>query len=346
MRGKAAAYLASLPPLEDRLNAFMRGLPGTEPIDYLPGLPPSSKRADFLLDHRSGIAEVKNLTSDVSHQIDTVMARYRDRPEYPVFYGTMQIEHIICRFPAEGEQIRRQIFNRLTKSLEQAVREADEQIGQTKAIFGIPDAWGILVVANQHVDALPPDIILGRINSMLLRRDDRTLRFSNITCALIISESHLMETPDGTAGPVFIQLDGPLADACPACPMFLEHFLSAWSAHDGLPQTVVEDMALRGDRFHSVKAEFARQQPIKPRYEHWREHYRQNRFLAEVPDKEFANQLSDLFKYVTPHFLKGGKKLSKHELARFSELFTCYLEEASLRGFDMRDIPPFALAGC
>jgi hypothetical protein len=341
MRGKAAAYLASLPPLEDRLIAFMRSLPGTEPIDDLPGLPPSSKRADFLLDHRSGTAEVKNLTSDVSHQIETVMARFRDRPEYPVFYGTMQIEHIIRRFPAEAEQIRGQIFNRLTKSLEQAVREADEQIGQTKAIFGIPDAWGVLVVANQHVDALPPDIILRRINGMLLRRDDRTLRFSNITCALIISESHLMETPDGTAGPVFIELDGPLADACPACPAFLEHFRSAWSAFNNLPTEVLVRDTLRGDRFHSAKTEYKRQQPIKPRHEHWREHYRQNRFLAEVPDKEFANQLSDLLKYVTPHFLKGGKKLPEDELARFSELFTCYLEEASLRGFDMREIPPF-----
>lgn len=36
MRGKAAAYLASLPPLEDRLNAFMRGLRGAGRLTIFP----------------------------------------------------------------------------------------------------------------------------------------------------------------------------------------------------------------------------------------------------------------------------------------------------------------------
>jgi hypothetical protein len=47
---------------------------------------------------------------------------------------------------------------------------------------------------------------------------------------------------------------------------------------------------------------------------------------------------------MTPHFLEGGHKLPFEQVAQFMEGWTHFLEEAEIRGLDLKKMPKLELA--
>lgn len=64
--------MAAPEPLEKRISDFLRSLPGVESIDELlkSSRHPGRRRADYLLEHRRVIAELKTLKADAAPKID------------------------------------------------------------------------------------------------------------------------------------------------------------------------------------------------------------------------------------------------------------------------------------
>ena len=76
--------------LADRFREFMAQYPGVERIDDLaPG--GNGKRADYLLDNRSVILELKSLETDVRPKIDRMVEALSAREDWPLFYGSVQL---------------------------------------------------------------------------------------------------------------------------------------------------------------------------------------------------------------------------------------------------------------
>ncbi len=75
--------------LDVRFTKFLESLPGAESLDRLE-LPVDlehRRKADFLLAHRKVIVEIKTLTEDTSHKIETLADQHRDRHDWPLYYG-------------------------------------------------------------------------------------------------------------------------------------------------------------------------------------------------------------------------------------------------------------------
>ena len=126
--------------LNDRFKVFLSQLPFAEVIDDLK-LPPEfdeSKRADFLIENRKAIIEIKSLESDPEHKIHTELENHQDRDEYPLFYGEMELNKVLEHLP-DGDDIKKKLFYKISRSIEQSFREADKQIRATKEILNCPD---------------------------------------------------------------------------------------------------------------------------------------------------------------------------------------------------------------
>ena len=104
--------MTSKPSLEDRFQAFLDQLDGAESIDGSLSDTELShgKRADFLLDQRRIVLEVKSLEADPEYKIEERLAAHRNRPEFPIFLWKADLNEILPYLP-DGKEIRRQMFH-------------------------------------------------------------------------------------------------------------------------------------------------------------------------------------------------------------------------------------------
>lgn len=130
--------------LENRFLDFIAQLPGAESIDRLPSppLPPGKKapkRADFLLNERRVIVEVKSLVKDTAVKMEQVLSKHRHRPEFPHFYGEWPLDQVLVRLP-DGQEIMGEVVRKVTTAVEDHFEKADDQIGDTRGFLGADDA--------------------------------------------------------------------------------------------------------------------------------------------------------------------------------------------------------------
>ena len=182
--------------INERFKTFISQLPSAEVIDELelPSEFDESKRADFLIENRKTVIELKSLESDPEHKVHTELENHKKRDEYPLFYGEQEVYKILKHLP-DGEQIQEKLFYKVARSIEQSFREADKQIGATKEILTCPDAFGILVLLNQDISVLSPELISYRVGQLLTKVDgDGSPHYKNVTSVWFMLENFAFKT--------------------------------------------------------------------------------------------------------------------------------------------------------
>jgi len=178
--------------LEGRLKVFLSNWGEAESIDELElsEEQEKGKRADYFFRGRTIIAELKALYEDTAPKIEQILEPYRETPEWPLLFGEQSIENVLQHLP-NAHEIRGQIIDSITSSLEGAVENANRQIRTTKATFGVPDAGGLLIILNDAVDILSPDLIANRVRKTLSKRmPDKSLRFPHLSAVVVIGGAH------------------------------------------------------------------------------------------------------------------------------------------------------------
>ena len=128
---------------------------------------------------------MKTLKTDPQQKVDNEVEKHRDKDEFPVFYGEVELDKILAHLP-DGEGINATILGKITRSIEQAFRSADKQISATKDTYNLNKAVGLLVILNESIDIFNPEVILWKINQMFTKKTtDNHTRYNNITCVWI-----------------------------------------------------------------------------------------------------------------------------------------------------------------
>jgi hypothetical protein len=81
-------------------------------------------------------------------------------------YGTADVRQVLSNLP-DGESIYDKMVNALGRSVETAVRSAEEQVTQTRRVLNLPDAAGALVILNDSVDVLDPYVVGHRVAQLM-----------------------------------------------------------------------------------------------------------------------------------------------------------------------------------
>lgn len=183
--------------LQQRFESLLRTMEGLESVDtLLSGSPHETrKRADYLLWNRRVIVEQKVLLADQAHRpqrfIDRLMAQGRF-----LLYGQLSSDAIFRGLP-DGEELKRDMFLSMTKSLEDTVAAADKQTRDTRAIFSIPNAVGMLVILNEGAPSLVPELIRFGLSHVFTkkREEDGLLRYPHNDGVIVISSTHWVPDP-------------------------------------------------------------------------------------------------------------------------------------------------------
>lgn len=332
--------------LNERFKAFISQLPSAEVIDNLE-LPPEfdeSKRADFLVENRKAVIELKSLESDPEHKVHTELENHKERDEYPLFYGEMEVHKILKHLP-DGDQIQGKLFYKISRSIEQSFREADKQIGATKEMLACPDAFGILVLLNQDISVVSPELISYRVSQLLTKAEgDGSLHYKNVTSVWFMLESFALRTRKSANLLPSIVIDGPAAVNQPELTRILDILQSKWAAFNGIPYTTADIRKISDSDFIRLSELDKEHEPLKPRHEIWRKQYRNSPYLRSLSDDAVLNHGARLLKFMAPGFLKDGPKLPFDQMAQFMEGFTHFLEEVRFRGLDLKKMPKLEIA--
>ena len=326
--------------LERRFLHFLSGIPGAESLDELLSGEQykGERRADFLLFDRRVIIEVKSLEVDTASKVEGEMATHRDRDDFPLFYGEVELSKVLAHLP-DGKEINDRIFLRTTRSVEAAARSAEDQIENTARLLSLPDSVGVLVLLNQEIDIFTPEVVAHRLAMLLRRKNDDGLVRSSIAFSWLIFESHFLEHGPATKTLPLVSLKGAKAKAFPWFDELLTYLQVAWANFNGHPiflQSATSPVNLQTRS--SNAPENPRLGDMITRQKLWELRYRENPYLRPLGDQEVLRRGKAAVDALTPHFLKGGPSTSPEQWEELMIPWSDFLCEARHRGLDLRNL--------
>lgn len=157
-------------PLKTRFARFLTALPEAEAIDALdlPDDPANPRKADFLLASRRVVVEVKSLEGDPASTIAAEIDKHRVRPDFPQIYGKTNTQTVLAALP-DGDKIYRRFFFAMTRSVEAAIRDAEEQVTNTQEVLNLPDSVRMLVILNESIEVFDPTVVGYRVGNLMRR---------------------------------------------------------------------------------------------------------------------------------------------------------------------------------
>lgn len=324
--------------LERRFLSFLATLPGAESLDdVLAGQTfAGERRADYLLFGRRVIVEVKSLEADSSAKVGTVMEPLEERPDYPLFYGEMELSKVLQHLP-DGDEIQRRIFYRVTRSVEGATRSAEDQIENTAKLLQLGDSVGVLVMLNESVDILAPDAVASRVRLLMQRQNADGSPRSPIAFAWLHFESHvLVDGPAETTLPIIV-LEGPTASRFPWFSELLEYLHVAWAHFNGHPLLHNEAKNIPELKIGSRPSGAARTPNDGiTRHELWAHQYSEHPYLRDLSDDAVLRRGKEIADKLGPYFVVGGPRATPDQIEPLMIRWNDFLCEARYRGLDLR----------
>ena len=183
--------------LRKRFESFVKTLDGFEDIDALLR---NSKdldgkmRADYLFQRRQIIVEQKTLVSNPVDKPQKFAGKMmRDRGL--VLMGTASTQRIFSGQP-DASSLQRKLMLSIAKTIDDDVAKADKQTRDTRLIFSIPDAVGMIVFLNEGAEILASDMIhYALCNTFQKRTEGGVLRYTQNDGVILISEAHTVPIP-------------------------------------------------------------------------------------------------------------------------------------------------------
>jgi hypothetical protein len=221
--------------LRERFEMFIKTMRGFESIDellkdvHLEG----KKRADYLLWDRQIIVEQKILVNDPADKPQKFINQLINKGRI-LAWGRVSTNRIFAGMP-DGDQQKRRMFLSITKGLEASFADADKQTRDTREIFSIPDAIGVVVILNVSAPTLHPDLMRYGLSQVLIKRtDDGSIRYRHNDGVVIISEAHTDVSRRGRGAPCFSS-PTPHTKSEQLVRAFSDSLVRAWAAFNGVP---------------------------------------------------------------------------------------------------------------
>lgn len=326
--------------LEKRFFEYLDTLPNSEAIDGLniPSEKKDNQKADYFVENRLLIVEVKSLKADPEHKIENEIDKHRNRDEFPLIYGQVELNKILAHLP-DGNRIKAKIFEKITRSIEQSFRSANSQIKDTKDTFNLSDSIGLLVLLSDVIDLFDPQLVVAKISQMLSKKTKDELRYGHVTSVWIINETHFMQIKKDLKGIPTIIVDGPNAEQYENIDTLYGLLQKEWAKFNGLPLIFSDSKNIKDLPFKTFTDLKDSLKFTQPRHEIWRRGYKKDPYLRNLEEIELLNYGANLIEQIKPYFLKGGPKTTEEHFEKFGSLFTHFMEEMSCRGLDWKKIP-------
>lgn len=326
------------PTLEYRFKKFMASMPGVESIDEL--IPtsafPGKPRADYIFGARQIIVELKTLKVDPSQKVGKELDKHRNREDFPLFYGKVELNKILNHLP-DGRNVNRKIYRNVTRSIEDAFRSAENQIEGTENILELKGNVGLLVILNEMIEVFSPDIVASRVSELLCARENRTNPFSSIDYVWLLFESHSINVPGKPPGHPSTLLEGPMAHEFEWFRAHFDLLEAEWARSCGSPLYVWKDAP---KKLADVRFQFLNPQRNKgemKRHDFFERQYEAMPYLRHLTDTQVRDHGAKVFNGLRPYSQRAFENTDSSDptLKALELAWIHFMEEARHRGLDL-----------
>lgn len=218
--------------LETRFTKFLEVTFGAESIDSLHT--PSSnntKMADYYLEDRKIVAEVKSLNADQMAKGAAIVDEHLSNKGVVIF-GTLSSSRI-ADDPEEEKELRHKIQEKMTTRIKKVCSKANKQLA--KQFEKLPNlATGVLILINEDNTSLHPSMVAERVADFV------AVQPRSIHYCLMIFESHKIEVM-GKLLPYPLLLDLTRSARQRRSLEFLQEVQWQWAKTYGHTEKVVSD---------------------------------------------------------------------------------------------------------
>jgi hypothetical protein len=222
--------------LRERFERFVKELDGFEDIDVLlKGRDLSgTKRADYLFAQRNIIVEQKVLEVDPHQKPQAFIDQLIKQGRILFLGGKVSTDVIFGKMP-DGEELKKKLILKLTKVLDDDVAKADKQTRDTRDIFSIPNALGILVILNENARILSPDLIYYGLSNVFRKvTENGSLRYPHNNGVVLISEAHVADVSPVKVFPIMTFIS-PHGRGAAEFGNFSGMLMKRWAEFNGVP---------------------------------------------------------------------------------------------------------------
>jgi hypothetical protein len=221
--------------LKQRFQSFMLSTPGVESIDELLHHRESEltglKRADFLACDRGVVIEMKSLDHNPVPKVQRFLDGLAQENRVPKA-GDTTLGELLLALP-DGQVRFDELRARVTKVLDDVIARADDQTRDTKAIFKIPDALGVVVILNEKATLLYPDQVLLKVFEVLRKLRDGKPRYIHNHVVIHISEAHIVDAGKGVTMFDMATVYSDAGNTIPFATMFADSLNRRWATFNG-----------------------------------------------------------------------------------------------------------------
>lgn len=326
--------------LEERFTEFVRNLRSAEVVDELQ-LTQEQKRAekpDFFFCERQFVGEMKSIKKDMEPKVQAILDKHIDRPEYPMFFEQWDVSKTLKHLP-DGESINQEMFYAITSALENYVKKSNRQIREAKEIFEISGSEGILIILNDLVEVLSPDLIVYRIHQLLNKKyPSGDTRYPHISVVWIVSELHILKSEIGQELLPSIVFVNDYSPSYQEANDYVSWLQRKWALFNNIP-FIEGNFDMKGSRF-SKRRELNSPEMI-PRSEMWKKQYIKTPYLRHLSEEQLLIHGQQIWSETFPAFIEGShEKPSQERVFELMELGTHFTEEINHRGIDFREFSP------
>jgi len=225
-------------PLEERFLQFCSQYPGAERIDPLitsEHRATKLKFADFFFENRTIICEVKTLKKQTTEKLVAFMAEHGVHP-HTLGIGEHDMREVFGRLP-DGEHLFRKATDLITTPVADGFDEAQRQIRDTKQLFDVPNADGLLIILNEIVELAAQNMIGDRLKQRVKKNNADGLPYHrDVTRVFVVVAVNHLETSTG-AQYVNMTLSNSRVSESHGVTAFVERLAAAWSENCGVSLT-------------------------------------------------------------------------------------------------------------
>jgi hypothetical protein len=222
--------------LRQRFESFIRTLDGFESIDaLLQGADPKGKkRADYLVQNRQVVIEQKALNSNPIGRPQKFIDKLAHERGIRI-YGRVSTDQVFSGQPDPTDLKRRMVLH-LARVIEDDVANADKQTANTRELFNIPEALGILVLLNERASVLRHDVIHYALwNSFQKKCESGALRYAANDGVIVISEASSLALSQFQRAFPILSFISPHRRQAAFISQFSDMLMKRWAAFNNMP---------------------------------------------------------------------------------------------------------------
>lgn len=269
--------------------------------------------------------ELKSLEEDASERMENLFDELRQRPDWPVFYGSAPVQAMLGNLQ-DGPEVHSRVINRIGRAVINHLKKANKQLRAHTEDNQRKSCFRLMVLVNEDHPIYEPHVVAYVVRHALLRQENGAPLYPDIDAVLYTSERHAMQHGSQIGFPIIMIEGGGIENALWKRDV-ADFVMGKWAKWSGIDLHFTD--AQKVNEF--VTVEHVPDQMA--RHEMWRLAYRRNPYLRGLSEEALRDKFDEANAVLTLMALKNAPiKPPNSSIEKAFILFTHVIEEMNKRG--------------